>query len=207
MYLNVSISKYHNHSEVDRTNPSGSKYDATSVKRLIEFLTRCRQQLKSKDNLFWVSLQSNSLADLNFENKDFKNAFQEMKEEMKRNGWILPTLNANMRNQVNIANVQVEPETNTAYEMQSSVEKLKSGLSLIGEIPTLFKIEVRDWNEKKEQVIKHCIEVMSQKSEKNIVVLWDDDRFFQDVADDIKTLIKDKKLLLIHSKKAKIKEF
>ena len=87
---------------------SGSMYEAASVKRLSEFLTRCRQQLTNEENLFWVSLQSNVLADLchTTSRREFDKTLQAMKEEMKRNGWILPTLKANMRNQVNIANVQ-----------------------------------------------------------------------------------------------------
>ena len=179
---------------------SGTGYNATSVKTLTEFLTSCRQQLKHEDNLFWVSLQSNVLADLSDVEKDFENALQEMKEEMKENGWILPTLEANMRNQVNIANVQIEKSDRYVGEMQASITKLKSGTSLIGEIPILFK--VNDWNKKKDKVLQHCIELMSQKSEKNIVVLWDSPTF-EDVANDIKKVIKDKEVVAYPSKKSK----
>ena len=119
------------------------------MKRLTEFLKRCRQQLTNKENLFWVSVQSNVLADLNFVKKDFENALQEMKEEMKENGWILPTLEANMRNQVNITNIQIEKNDTAVYEMQSSIIKLEPGTRLIGEVPILFKVESLDWNEKK----------------------------------------------------------
>ena len=170
------------------------------MKRLTEFLTKCRQQLKNEQNLFWVSLQSNLLADLSDVEQDFQKAVQEMKEEMKGNGWILPTFSANMRNQVNIANVQIE-----LHNMQSSITKLKSGTSLIGELPILFKVDTFDWNKKKYKVLKHCIELMSQNSEKNIVVLWDDCSKFGDVADDIKRVIKDKKVVAYPSKQSKEK--
>ena len=119
---------------------SGSKYDVNSVKRLTEFFTRCRQQMTNAENLFWVSLQSNLLADLSTVEKDFENAVKEMTEEMKENGWILPTLKANMRNQVNIANVQVK-QFKGHDEMQSSIIKLPSGSSLIGEVPLLFNVK------------------------------------------------------------------
>ena len=171
------------------------------MKRLTEFLKRCRQPLRNEENLFWVSVQSNVLADVSYVKEDFENALQEMKEEMKGNGWILPTLEANMRNQVNIANVQIEKSDRYVGEMQASITKLKSGTSLIGEIPILFK--VNDWNKKKDKVLQHCIELMSQKSDKNIVVLWDDDIRFEDVADDIKRVIKDKKVIAYPSKQSK----
>ena len=172
-------------------------YDAASVKRLIEFLTRCRQQLKNKANLFWVSLQSNLLADLSSVQNDFKTAVQEMNEELKMNGWILPSLQANMRNQVNIANIQIDRRENSGWdgEMQSSIDKLPSGSSLVGEIPVLFRLKLSDWNEKKDEVLKHCVDLMSQKSDKNIVVLYDSDYVFKDVADDIQRVIKDKKVV------------
>jgi len=177
-----------------------------SVKRLSGFLTRCRQQLKNKENLFWVSLQSNMLADLGWVQGDFNNAFQEMTEEMKRNGWILPTLKANMRNQVNIANVQIEDRYGQESNMLSSIVKLTSGTSLIGEAPILFNLREYDWDEKKDEVFKHCIELMSQKNDKNIVVLWNRSRF-KYIADTIKRVIKDKEVVLIHPNKAKMMEY
>ena len=79
-------------------NSGSSFYDARSVKRLTAFLKRCRQQSKNEGNLFWVSLQSNLLADLWGVEKDFENALHEMKDKLEENGWILPTFDANMRN-------------------------------------------------------------------------------------------------------------
>ena len=171
------------------------------MKKLIEFLKRCRQLLKNERNLLWISLQSNSLVDLSRAGNDFEKAVKEMKEEMKRNGWILPTLSANMRNQVNIANVQVE-QGSEGCKMQSSVEKLKSGTSLIGEVPILYPMTSSDWDEKKGNVLKHCIEWMSQKSDKNIVVLCDW-HTFKNVTDDIKRVIKDKKIVVYPSRQSK----
>ena len=89
---------------------SRGRYGVPSVKRLSEFLKTCRKQLKDESSLFWVSLQSNALADLSSVGNEFARALIEMKEELKTNGWILPALQANMRNQVNIANVQVEKD-------------------------------------------------------------------------------------------------
>ena len=149
--------------------------------------------MKCKSNLFWITLQSNTLADISHVNDEFEEALIEMKEELKKEEWIFPTLQANMRNQVNIANVNVERGVGT-YEMQSSIEKLKSGSSLAGEVPLLFKLNPDDWKTKKDQVLKHCLELMNQKSEKNVVVLWDY-IYFEDVADDIKRVIKGKKVV------------
>ena len=170
------------------------------MKKLSDFLIRCRQQLRNEEQLLWVSLQSNLLADLSTVENDFENAVEEMRGEMKRKGWILPVLDVNMRNQVNIAKVQVQKSTYASYEMQSSIDKHKFGTSLIGEIPILFKIVSNKWHKKKDIVLKHCIELMSEKNEKNIVVLWNDDSYFKDVADDIKSVIKDKKVVPYPSK-------
>ena len=169
-------------------------YNARSVERLTKFLKRCRQQLKNEKSLLWVSLQSNLLADLSYVKTDFQNELKGMKVEMERKGWILPTLTANMRNQVNIANAQIDKGIYSSYEMQSSIPKLKSGTSLIGEIPILFKVQPNDWDKKKDKVLKHCIDLMSQKSDKNIVVLWDD-AVFIDVEDVIKSFIRYKKVV------------
>ena len=164
----------------------------------------CRQQLKNKQNLFWISLQSNLLADLSSVANDFDTAIVEMKEDMERNGWILPTLGANMRNQVNITNLKYEKyeKDATFNEMQSSITKLKSGTSLIGEIPILFNVRWSYWDIKKDKVLVHCIELMSQKSDKNIVVLWDN-LYFQNVADDIKKAIKNKNVVVYPSEQSK----
>ena len=166
-------------------------------------MTRCQQQFQNKSNLFWVSLQSNLLADLSVVTNDFAEAVQEMKVEMKRNGWVLPTLSANMRNQVNIAKVHFEKGEMSGWEMQSSITKLASGSSLIGEIPMLFRVKLIDWEDKKDKMLKHCIDLLSQKSEKNLVVLWDHDNFFDSVEVDIKTVIEDKKIVSYPSKQSK----
>ena len=177
------------------------KYYATSVKKFKEFITNCRKQLKSESNLFWIALQSNLLADVSRVRNDFKEALTEMKDELKKEEWIFPTLQANMRNQVNIANIEVE-KGSSANEMQSSIEKLKSGSSLVGEIPLLLKVGQNEWKTKKDEVLKHCFELMNQKSEKNVVVLWDRNYYFKDVADDIKRVIKDKKVVSYPSEKS-----
>ena len=170
------------------------------MKRLTEFLTRCRQQLKKEEHLFWVSLQSNLLADVTYVKENFETALNEMKEEMSGKGWILPTLKANMRNQANITNVQINE--GCSLPVQSSIAQLASGSSLIGGIPVLFKVDPIRWDQSKDEVLRHCIKLMSKKSEKNIVVLWDDLKF-RNVADDIQRVIKDKKIVPYPSKQSK----
>ena len=86
---------------------SGYTYDATSVNQLKDFIKNCRKYLKSSSNLFWVALQSNQLADTSSVKEDFKEALKDMKEELIKDGWILPKLEANMRNQINISNINV----------------------------------------------------------------------------------------------------
>ena len=90
------------------------KYYATSVKKFKEFITNCRKQLKNETNLFWIALQSNILADLSEVENDFEEALTEMKDELKKEEWIFPTLQANMRNQVNIANINVKESNDSS---------------------------------------------------------------------------------------------
>ena len=96
----------------------GYGYDETSVKGAEEFLFKCRSLLGNESNLFWVAIQSNLLADMINVNDDFETAFKESKEALSMKGWFLPTLEANMRNQVNIANINIE-QGYTCVEMQS----------------------------------------------------------------------------------------
>ena len=57
---------------------------------------------------------------------------------------------------------------------------------------------------KKYEVLRHCIELISQKNEKNIVVLWDclssNYSRFMEIEDDIKNVAKDKKVVAYPSK-------
>ena len=120
--------------------------------------------------MFWVAIQSNLLADLITLQHGFRFAFGELKQALKNDGWIFPELKANMRNQVNIANVTVERGAGQ-FPMQTTIEKLKTGSNLVGNIPFLFKVQIADWRYKKDEVLKHCIELISRKNDKNIVVL------------------------------------
>ena len=140
--------------------------------------------------MFWVALQSNQMADVSGVEDGFKEELEEMKEELKNCGWILPTLEANMRNQINISNINVE--SYVIYKMQSSINKLKAGTNIVGEVPVLFKIKDKDdWKKKRDAVLKHCFQEMDKKDNKNVVVLFDDS-MYKDVGKDIKRLIKGK---------------
>ena len=114
-------------------------YDASSVKRAEEFVSRCRDLLESNSKLFWVAFQSNMLSDLATVDPGFKEAFEKAKKQLAVNGWVLPMLQCNMRNQNNIANINVEKGT-TAYKMQTSVNQLPPPSSVVGEVPLLFNI-------------------------------------------------------------------
>ena len=118
------------------------------------------------------------LADLITLQHGFRFAFGELKQELKNDGWILPELKANMRNQVNIAKIAVERGAGQ-FPMQTTIEKLKTGSSLVGNIPFLFKVQIADWKYKKDEVLKHCIELISLKSDKNIVILYQSMKYFQ----------------------------
>ena len=156
--------------------------------------------------MFWVAIQSNLLADLNLGiEEEFRNAFQEMIETLTKKGWILPKLQANMRNQVNIANIEIQQGSFWTSQMESAIEKLKSGSTLIGEIPLLIKISIISWHKKKDEILKYCIDLMKQKNEKNTVILYDNHIDFEDIAEDIKRLVDDKKVVEYPSQEDKHK--
>jgi len=102
------------------TNVTGY-YTDESVRKLKEFLTSCRKKLKSESNLFWVALQSNAMADLQYAGDDLTKAVGEMKEDLARNEWILPKLQSNMQNQLDIANITLENNRPYAHKMQSTM--------------------------------------------------------------------------------------
>merc|ERR1712126_594564 len=98
---------------------------------------------------------------------------------------------SNMRNQINISNINVE--RNGSYQMQSSIAKLKSGTNIVGELPIRLKVkDISEWKKKKDNILNHCIQEMNKKDNKNVVILHDNDSFFKDVGKDLKRLIKDK---------------
>ena len=137
------------------------------------------------------------MADIQEASKNYADAIHKMKDELTEKGWIFPTLKANMRNQVNIANIDAEYDEKIGdVGMQSAIKKLKPASSLVGDIPLLFKVKKDQWKRRKDEVLKHCIDVMAEKSGKNIVVLYDGNNdLFGDVADVIKRVVKDKKVL------------
>ena len=181
------------------------KYDASSVKQLKNFIKRCRSYLKSDSNLLWVALQSNQLADTAFNvQADFKEELKTMKMDLKKSGWILPTLKTNMRNQINISKINVEGTP--GYDMQTCIKKLKAETNLVGDIPIFIKVNYKsDWNKKKNTILKYCIEEINKKDNKNIVILFDDSDGFKDIGKDLKGLIKDKTIVEYPLKQDKVK--
>ena len=179
------------------------QYDSASVKQLNVFLWRCSRHLKSESNLFWVALQSNQVADIDDVQNDFKEALENMKNDLATNGWIFPQLESNMRNQINISNITVDG-SQSGMHMQSSIDILKSGTNVVGEIPTLYKVE-RSWDKKERKILKHCIDEMNAKDKKNIVILYDRDAMFKEVAIDLKNIIQDKTIVEYPSSQGKQK--
>ena len=163
--------------------------------------------MKSDSNLFWVALQSNQLADIERVSNSFKEALGKMKEELTKDGWILPQLESNMRNQINVSNIKVESK-HISYQMQSSIKKLKSGTNIVGVIPICFTVRsdrIEDWNRKKNKILTHCIQEMNKMDKKNVVILYDNESFFEDVGKDLKRLIKDKTVIEYPSNEGKQK--
>ena len=190
-------------------------YVLNSVERLLGFILRCKEYTKTGSNLLWIALQSNYLADMidvgekseniGEENKTFEPALKKLQKKLKKNGWVLPSLQANMRNQVNIANIRYVDDSGGAYEMASTIEISRIGSSVIGEIPILFLVD--QWHTKRHEVLKHCIDLISSKNNKNIVVLFDhqlhkkwdsvSNKHYEyiNISDDIKQVAQDKTII------------
>ena len=169
--------------------------------------------MKKDSNLFWVALQSNLLADTEdvrystYMDYNFNSALHEMKKGLKKDGWILPHLESNMRNQINISNIKIEgpdvSKNHIWYPMQSSITKLNSGTNIVGELPILFK--VRGWHKKKDQILTHCVQEMNKKDKKNLVILYDYS-LFKGVGKDLARLVKDKTVIEYPSNHGKQKD-
>ena len=126
-----------------------------------------------------------------------------MKKHLKKDGWILPQLESNMRNQINISNINVE--RSGAWSMQSTIPKLESGTNIVGELPILIKVNDKSgWNKKKDKILAHCVQEINKKDNKNVVILYDND-LFKDVGKDLKRLIKDKTVIEYPSNEGKHK--
>ena len=171
-----------------------------------EFIQNCRQKLKSDSNLFWVAVQSNLLADTSLcVEDDFTEALDDMKEDLAKDGWILPEFEWNMRNQTNISNIKIE--NNCDYPMQSAIRKLQSGTNIVGELPIRYKVkDEQEWDKKKDHILSHCVQEMNMKDNKNVVILYDDDELFKDVGKDLKRLVKDKTVVEYPSNQGKKKD-
>jgi hypothetical protein len=157
-----------------------------------DFLVKCREMLESDSNVFWVAFQSNVLSDVSQNVDDrFKGSFEATKKELVTKGWVLPALDSNMRNTMNINKISIQG-CRSDIKMQTSIMKLGSGSSVVGEVPSLFKVQLEDWRQKKERVMKYCIEEMAKKSNKNILILYDGLSDFKDIETTVNKIIIDK---------------
>ena len=151
-------------------------------------------------------MQTNGLADTNAMVEDnFPEAYEEMKKSLVKNGCFLPKLESNMRNSINISKIKVEGIS--PWKMRSSIRRLKSHTSVIGEIPILINVkEENDWKTEKDDILKYCMEEMKRKDKKNVLVIYDYSGF-KDVADDLTRIITDKTVVEYPSTHGKQKGF
>ena len=155
-----------------------------SVQNIQHFLSKCRQHLQGNKKFFWISFQSNVLVDtaLYMLIEDFNLAFEDLKQNLSSNGWLLPNLSANMRNQKNIYNISVKgssrSKTGTCHQLRkehgnTALSRLRIGSTVVGELPFLVKIKRHHWREKETEILNHCVELIDQKTERNIIILHD----------------------------------
>ena len=96
----------------------------------------------NKEDLFWISFQTNSTADMVNAKEEFGLSLQQMKETLKEDGFIFPHLVANMRNSQPISNITVEYEGTKRYNMSEETDKLTS--SVPGQTPLLIPVNEED---------------------------------------------------------------
>ena len=74
-------------------------------------------------------------------------------------------------------------------------------------LKTLLKVRnERDWMKKKDKILLHCVQEMSKRDKKNVVILHNNDDGFEDVGKDLKRLIKDKTVIEYPSNEGKQKD-
>ena len=56
-------------------------------------------------------------------------------------------------------------------KIQWPLEDKKQFSSVVGEVPILYKVQYKDWDKKKEDVLKHIIHRMEKKNNKNTIAL------------------------------------
>ena len=99
-----------------------------------------------------------------------------MKDDLANEGWYFPTLELNMRNQINISSINVDFKHNkSGWQIKSSIDKLKSGSNIVGEVPLLVRIDSKVVRVHTKKVLGHYIKEMKKKDDKNIVILYDQD--------------------------------
>ena len=107
-----------------------------------------------------------------------------MKKDLAEAGWVLPQLELNMRNPINISNIVINTFV-PIDKVQNSINRLRSGTNVVGEVPIFIDAhEYGFWMTKKDEILSFCIEEISKKDKKNIVVLCDNDMYFKDARRD-----------------------
>ena len=169
-----------------------------SVQNIQYFLSKCRQHLQGKKKFFWISFQSNVLVDtaLYMLIEDFNLAFEDLKQNLSSNGWLLPNLSANMRNQKNIYNISVKGSSRSKTDTcNTALSRLRIGSTVVGELPFLVKIKRHHWPEKETEILNHCVELIDQKTDRNIIILHDASFPSPDIENSLKEVLRNKIVL------------
>ena len=152
-------------------------YCNESSQKLQIFLSECRGYLEGNEKFLWISFQSNVLVDTSsfMIVEEFNEGYKNLKKTLLSEGWLLPNLNANMRNQKNIYNISVKGTSRSKTDAcNTALERLKIGSTVVGELPTLLKIKRwPDWDERKREILNYSINLIDQQSDRNIIMLHD----------------------------------
>ena len=154
-----------------------TEYDATSIKKLEKFIQNAKMLIDAKD-VFWLSIQSNTLADVARMDKSFNIQLNKLILDLKSKSFVVPLLNANMRNSSQISNIKIDRE-NSQYRMSGEIEKLSS--SVMGQPPTLSLVNQEDLQQELPIILGGALDEIDKDEENNtnIVVLYNEkSKFF-----------------------------
>ena len=124
------------------------------------------------ESLFWISFQSNCVAEVVNYNENFKNSLEEMRTELQENSFHFANLHANMRNSGPISEISLD-STSPVFNLAQHVPHLKAGLP--GPIPCVLPLRDSDFKSDPQRILDHALKCMTAKG--SILMLHDGEFF------------------------------
>ena len=147
-------------------------YDVASVKKAEKFLLDCKR-LIGNSSLFWVSFQTNCLADTVRSTFDFNTTFKKMKDKLSHEGFHIVGMSSNMRNAKQIAQLRVD-RPGSGYKMKQIIPCLPP-TTVMGTIPKIIQFDEINLKKHLGPAVYQALHLLSKQNAKNCVILHDND--------------------------------